>query len=113
VTDQVSHPYTPTGRIMVLYILTFTFLDSRRDDKRQKIKPNCIIITLPSMHRLETVNRFISRKSIIFEERSKRAKWSFINTKTQIQGTTLDISLSIKKFSYTVIQELLTFHILF
>jgi hypothetical protein len=33
VRDQVSHPYK-TGRIMVLYILTFTFLDSRRDDKR-------------------------------------------------------------------------------
>jgi hypothetical protein len=32
--DQVSHPYKTTGRIMVLYILTFTFLDSRRDDKR-------------------------------------------------------------------------------
>jgi hypothetical protein len=28
VRDQVSHPYKTTGRIMVLYILTFTFLDS-------------------------------------------------------------------------------------
>jgi hypothetical protein len=26
VRDQVSHPYKTTGRIMVLYILTFTFL---------------------------------------------------------------------------------------
>jgi hypothetical protein len=34
VRDQVSHPYKTTGRIMVLYILTFTFLDSRREDKR-------------------------------------------------------------------------------
>jgi hypothetical protein len=34
VWDQVSHPYKTTGRIMVLYVLTFTFLDSRRDDKR-------------------------------------------------------------------------------
>jgi hypothetical protein len=33
VRDQVSHPYKTTGRIMVLYVLTFTFLDSRRDDK--------------------------------------------------------------------------------
>jgi hypothetical protein len=33
VMDQVSHPYKTTGRITVLYILTFTFLDSRRDDK--------------------------------------------------------------------------------
>jgi hypothetical protein len=32
--DQVSHPYKTTGKIMVLYILTFTFLDSRREDKR-------------------------------------------------------------------------------
>jgi hypothetical protein len=34
VRDQVSHPYKTTGRIMVLCILTFTFLDSRREDKR-------------------------------------------------------------------------------
>jgi hypothetical protein len=33
VRDQVSHPYKTTGRIMVLYVLTFTFLDSRQDDK--------------------------------------------------------------------------------
>jgi hypothetical protein len=33
VRDQVSHPYKTTGRIMVLCILTFTFLDSRRKDK--------------------------------------------------------------------------------
>jgi hypothetical protein len=31
---EVSHPYKTTGRIKVLYILTFTFLDSRREDKR-------------------------------------------------------------------------------
>jgi hypothetical protein len=34
VRDRVSHPYKTTDRITVLYILTFTFLDSRRDDKR-------------------------------------------------------------------------------
>jgi hypothetical protein len=34
VRDQVSHPYKTTGRIKVLYILTFTFLDSRREDRR-------------------------------------------------------------------------------
>jgi hypothetical protein len=34
VRTKFSHPYKTTGRIMVLYILTFTFLDSRREDKR-------------------------------------------------------------------------------
>jgi hypothetical protein len=34
VRDKVSHTYKTTGRIMVLYILTFTFLGSRQDDKR-------------------------------------------------------------------------------
>jgi hypothetical protein len=34
VKDQVSHPYKTTDRIMVSYILTCTFLDSRREDKR-------------------------------------------------------------------------------
>jgi hypothetical protein len=27
--DQVSHPYKTTGRIMIFYILTFTFLYSK------------------------------------------------------------------------------------
>jgi hypothetical protein len=34
VRDQVSHPYKTTDRIMVLYILSITFQDSRREDKR-------------------------------------------------------------------------------
>jgi hypothetical protein len=34
VRDQVSHPYKTTGRTMVLYILTFTFLDNRLEDRR-------------------------------------------------------------------------------
>jgi hypothetical protein len=33
VRDQVSHPYKTTDTIVVLYILTFTFLDSRQEDK--------------------------------------------------------------------------------
>jgi hypothetical protein len=34
VRDQVSHPYKTTVRIIVLYILAFTFLYSKREDKR-------------------------------------------------------------------------------
>jgi hypothetical protein len=34
VGDQVSHPYETTGRIIVLYILIFKFVNSRREDKR-------------------------------------------------------------------------------
>jgi hypothetical protein len=34
VGNQVLHPYKTTCRIMVLYVLTFTFLNSRREDWR-------------------------------------------------------------------------------
>jgi hypothetical protein len=34
VRDQVLHPYRATGKITVLYILIFTFFDSRREDRR-------------------------------------------------------------------------------
>jgi hypothetical protein len=39
VRDQVSSPHKTDGRIMVLYISNFTFIESRQEDKRQQALP--------------------------------------------------------------------------
>jgi hypothetical protein len=45
---QVSHPYKTTDRIMGLYILIFTFLDSRREDKLQSaLSQKAVFFILP------------------------------------------------------------------
>jgi hypothetical protein len=38
VSDQVSHPYKTTGKIIVLYIIIFLLLDDKQEDKYSIVK---------------------------------------------------------------------------
>jgi hypothetical protein len=42
---HVSHPYKTTGKIMVLYILIFKFIERRQEDKRL----NRMVAVIPSI----------------------------------------------------------------
>jgi len=53
VSDQVSHPYKTTGKILFLYILIFTFMDSKLEDQRfctewQQAFPECNLLLISS-----------------------------------------------------------------
>jgi hypothetical protein len=55
VSNQVSHPYKTIRKIIVLYILIFTFLDSKLEDK----------IFYASIHWIQSVLNFFLNKILI------------------------------------------------
>jgi hypothetical protein len=51
VRDQVSHSYRTAFRIMILFILNFTFIESRREDEKT--------LHIYSRKKLKVCNQFV------------------------------------------------------
>jgi hypothetical protein len=83
--DPVSHPYKITGRILVLYILTFTFLDSRGEDKRlwtewQQAFPEFSLLLISSFMQFDLLELFPNKWTLPHLKRaySPSLCWSFV-----------------------------------
>jgi hypothetical protein len=78
VRDQFPHPHKTTGKIIVFYVLNFTLLDSRREDKDSELRGGKLVFMERYLTRIGNTMRLAVSHTVPARSREVTVAFHFI-----------------------------------